>query len=355
MPSLKASDPKKAFLTHANYLRAFIIAINEYAGVSSPRAPFRGVLSGLHARILSQPPYKALAKRPATDDAEIKRLLSLAWATERVMALPAPFAATPLISISNNWTAVQAYYASYQASQALYVARGNQPVTRHDQGQNVFVDQWVTHNRDFGAWSLGADPRNCCNLPSHASLITSTSNLSEPHSATCWTHVYRALRTTRDDLLADRLTDARARKVKDKRREFATEQEARRLAKKRLLKPKTFSAAKLTQSETATVDTKLGTVGFLHYLYRLRTRSNYEDSQMFVDGPNTLDASRTVNDDLRLVVAYTLLLHELHISVVIGAAKLAAMADAWLASAGAPSDPIGLATRRAYLVAPLSA
>lgn len=141
---MKTSDPKKAFLTHANYLRAFVVAIREYAGVS-PLAPFPAVLKALHARILSQPSYQALAKRPATDDAEIKRLLSLAWATERVMALPAQFAATPLISVANNWTAVQAYYASYQGSQALYVARGNQPVTRHDQGQNVFVDQWVSH------------------------------------------------------------------------------------------------------------------------------------------------------------------------------------------------------------------
>lgn len=180
-------------------------------------------------------------------------------------------------------------------------------------------------------------------------MIRATSNLSEPHSTTCWTHAYRSLHTTRDDLLADRLTDARARKVKDRRRDFLAKQEARRLAKKKLLKPKTFSTANLTQSETATVDTKLGTIGFLHYLYRLRTRSNYEDSQMFVDGPNTLGESRAVNNDLRILVAYTLLLHELHVSVLIGPAKLAAMADAWLASAGAPSDTIGLATRRAYL------
>ena len=90
-------------------------------------------------------------------------------------------------------------------------------------------------------------------------------------------------------------------------------------------------------------------IKLLDYLYRLRLRSNYEDSTMFTDGPERTSDSRQVHRSLCRITSATALIHELFIQKLIGPARFDAIADDWLAASGSPARAVGLGSRRELL------
>ena len=69
---------------------------------------------------------------------------------------------------------------------------------------------------------------------------------------------------------------------------------------------------------------------FMNYLYRLRLKTNYEDSNMFTDGPDDERASRYVRNALCCIASGTLLLYELIIRSLVGADTFDGWVDAWI-------------------------
>ncbi len=91
--------------------------------------------------------------------------------------------------------------------------------------------------------------------------------------------------------------------------------------------------------------------GLIHYLYRLRIKTNYVNSAMFTDGPDDESSFALVQRDLRYIAASTLLVNELHVAQLVGAAKVRKWADDWLASnaPAAGTRPFALQLRRHLL------
>jgi hypothetical protein len=89
----------------------------------------------------------------------------------------------------------------------------------------------------------------------------------------------------------------------------------------------------------------------IDYAYRLRIKTNYEDADMFIEGPHDTTSSGWVNRDIVRLAAASLLIAELHIARLIGAQEFAAIADGWLhAHANLPAPlQVGLPIRRHLL------
>lgn len=84
----------------------------------------------------------------------------------------------------------------------------------------------------------------------------------------------------------------------------------------------------------------------IDYLCRLRVKANYLDSTVFTEGPDDVEVSRRVLEELKDISANTLLVDELHIrSLVQG--KLDSIADEWLESRASPPN-VGLLLRREH-------
>ncbi len=85
----------------------------------------------------------------------------------------------------------------------------------------------------------------------------------------------------------------------------------------------------------------------MDYLYRLRIKTNYEDSNMFTDGPDDKGSSISVRNALCIIAGGTLFLHELSISNLVGKPTFIRWAQNW-AEKNLPADAGGLAKRLKY-------
>ncbi len=75
----------------------------------------------------------------------------------------------------------------------------------------------------------------------------------------------------------------------------------------------TFPTSPTRKAEKEDVHRRLRPFGLIDYLYRLRLRSNYEDSAMFIDGPEDEGPSEQVRSDLCLLAGSTSLVCEMYI------------------------------------------
>lgn len=110
-----------------------------------------------------------------------------------------------------------------------------------------------------------------------------------------------------------------------------------------------FRLPRLTKAEKGDVRRRLGPFGLIDYLYRLRLRSNYEDSVMFIDGPEDEGPSERVPSDLCLLAGSTSLSCELYIMRLLGRALFVDWARHWLDRNTAPGLAAGLAERDVLL------
>jgi hypothetical protein len=331
------SGEKETFRTYANYIRAF----TELAGLPSFAIGQRR-LAQLRDRIAGN----AVQVEPQAEPtlAYVRSSLINAWGTEMILNITMTYAQEDeLVGLTNNWAAVQLYYAVYHATQALLLARGYQRPENHPQTQRMFADMWVNRNASLAPWSLGVGSDGIRNGPGR-DVDLGIHPWTACNPATCWDLAAKAIRTTRDDAVVSSMSRLRLERQKELRRAFdARPQRRRRTVAQRVPLPR------LSADDKSRVDRRIRPYTFLDFLYRLRLKTNYEDATVFVDGPESPAEARLVRRDLAFLAAASLLLNELHIELAIGEAAVRGWADSWLQTNHPGGRLLGLARRRELL------
>lgn len=342
---LMVTPEEGSFLTHANYLRALASEAGQASLVSEGKA-----LSALAARVNASP--STADSRPAMIDYDqVQRSLSNAWGTELLLALSGRYVLDDeVIRLANNWAVVQAYYVVYHATQALAVARGFPRPDSHPKTQNQYANFWVNRPLDLSPWALGAAASGWRNCPAGRAIDPAIHGWSGCSRLTQLSIAAKAYRTTRDDAVAEALDRLRERKRAERRRAWAAEEKSRLDKGRKPRKEPPSRKPHLTPADQVSVNGKVPTHSLIHYLYRLRIKTNYVDSAMFTDGPPDETRSAIVHRDLRYIASATLLVHELHVGRLVGLPRLRKWTGDWLASnAPAGGQALGLQIRHSLL------
>jgi hypothetical protein len=334
-----------SFLTHANYLRALASEAGRTMLMSDTKA-----LNGL-ATWVSASVSMADARPASIDHDQVRRSLANAWGTELLLALSGRYAHDDeVLRLANNWAVVQAYYVVYHATQALAVAKGFPRPDSHPKTQNQYLSFWVRRPFDISPWTLGADASGWRNCPTGKTIDPTIHVWTGCSSSTQLSLAAKAYRTTRDDAVAEAVERLREKKRAERRKAWLTEETTRIDKGRKPRKEPTWPKPHLTAAERQGADARVPPHSLIHYLYRLRIKTNYVDSAMFTDGPPDEASSAVVHRDLRYIAAATLLVYELHIGPLVGISRLRRYADDWLASnAPAGGKPVGLQLRRGLL------
>lgn len=337
----------EAFRTHSNYVRAFACI----AGWRFPDDDSDVVLAALSSRIRSSSRFAA-TQRHACDAEAVRSSLHNAWGTEVLLAMAGVYGLPDEITrLSNNWAVVQLYYAVYHAGQALIAAQGGQSPQSHEAARRRFLDLWVNPREPAAVkpLSLAYGYAGPVNAPSGIQLDDTIPNWTSCDAMSCWSLALKALRTTRAEQLSARIDKRRKEKLRERQKQWQQEEEERLANKRSPRKEPTWRRPNLTAAEKDEVDRKLRNYSLIDYLYRLRTRSNYEDVSMFSDGPEDDTVSGRVHGDLTHLTSACLLIHELYMGQCVGTRELALWADEWLASYHVTAAKLGLSARRIFL------
>jgi hypothetical protein len=346
---MTSQDPEGSFRTHANYLRA----LATLAGYRTwpPRQPAK-VLEDQRSTILAAP---SLSDTPqgSPDRGGVRRSLSNAWGTELLLTLSAEYASEDeLARLANNWGSVQAYYVGYHAFQAYLLANGESRPKSHPMTQTMFADRWAGRALDLSPWSFAAGDGVFYNGPSGRSVDLGVHAWTACDETNCWDIGGAALKSTRDDTLREAMKKKREAKKAAARKEWNRVERERLDAGRRPRKTPSFTLPYLSAEEKADIRSKTRRHTALDYLYRLRIKSNYEDSTMFTDGPTDENASRGVHLDLVRLASSVLFLHELHVRERLGLTAMTKIVDDWIGKNMPPNMTLGVAARRDLLVAP---
>ena len=344
-----ASDPVGAFKAHANYLRAFNTLMESYYVPGKFMVSTDRLLEAVSKKVTASRLYDQLNARPTGNGEQglVKNILRNAWGTEFLLASAGDFFSDhdELIRIANNWAVVQAYYASYHVTQALLVARGQPRPSTHAVTQTQYGAFWCRPRVQLPPWSLGLDASGLCNLPPGLTFKPVDHHWEACTPDTCWGLVAFALKGTRKDWVTKRQKEERERKRADAKKAWRKQQRAREETGKHPLQERVSRLPRLEPGEKTAIDLKLRPATLLDYLWRLRCRSNYEDVDMFTEGPEDEIQSSLVHLNLCRITAATLLVNELLIARLIGATTLRTIADEWVSSTGTATAKVGVARR----------
>jgi len=341
---MSKASPIESFRTHKNYLEAFslLAGFKSYTSLDAEDAVFRKIAS--RARELApQPDKKAL------DLKVVRGCLANAWSTELLMSLTSELAAEDeFVRITNNWSAVQAYYVAYHAIQALCVAKGMTRPDTHPKTLKQYNSFWLSKTVDFAPWTVShTDKGFVAALPDGISIDKDISPWTICDYQSSWSLVAKALKTTRDDAVRQATKKARDTKAAKRRREWQEQEDLRlKQGKKPRKQPAGLSTKPtLDADEKDAIDQGVRPHSIVDYLYRLRIRSNYEDSTMFLDGPETKGVSAHVRNNLRQLASSILLIHEKHIESLVGTDVMGDWVSDWISKNVPESVKIGLPLR----------
>lgn len=336
------NDPTEAFRTHANYLRALA-----RLACDSPYSSRGEAYSSIVQRVL------ALNILPVTrisgvDIQQVRTSLENAWGTELLLALGAHVARDEeIIRLSNNWNVVQAYYVFYHVTQAIVVCQGYARPTTHPKTQQLYFQTFPRRNQILAPWTLGFGNNGPVNIPEELTINHRLHSWTTCTDETAWSLACKAFRTTREEMIPDRMRKRRVDKRNRRKKEWAEEEKERLRVGRAPRQLPSFRLPLLTESEKRNVCSKLRPFTLMDYLYRLRIRSNYKDSAMFTDGPEEVGQSEQLREDLLLLSGSVALLAELFISSLIGRNVILQWADNWLERNKAPGWTSDLAERYA--------
>ncbi|MFF9119009.1 hypothetical protein ACF09Y_26025 [Streptomyces massasporeus] len=339
------SEQTRSFRTHASYIRAF----RELA-LGESTLSLEDAVAGLHA---SATPFLFTpdGAARACDRGQLMACLRRAWATARLLEHTHALAEdSEIIRLANSWGAVQTYYVLYGAAQALMVAEGGTRPQSHEPTKRRYVDLWTSRSLQIAPWTLAATSPG-------SRLADGDGILGGPGRALdfdlhpwvawqgeqAWDIAAKALRSTRQLLVDDRLANKRREKLAAKKKQWRVDQEVRMASgRKPAVEPKTV---RLTVAEREAATSAVRPATMADYLYRLRVKANYEDVTVFSDGPSSDHEATEVGADLVALASATLLVHELRIAAIIGMNDLVKAMDAVLLHASGGSTG-GLAYRR---------
>jgi hypothetical protein len=243
-----------------------------------------------------------------------------------------------LIGVSNTWVTVQVYYALYHGTQALLAAHGHKRPESHPKTQRMFLDLWVTTPRELEPWSLGFGGSGVLNGPAGRVLDPLIHSWTGCNQHNCWDLAAKALRTTRDEAVGVAVAKMRDAKHRERRRQFQKDRKGGPI-------PRPL----ITPGEKQKVLADVRPYSLLDFLFRLRIRSNYDESAIFIEGPENSAQSRLLREDLVYLASASMLLTEVHVEQVAGADTVRMWADTWLEKNHPPGRPMGLKRRREFL------
>ncbi|MFC8176678.1 hypothetical protein [Streptomyces sp. NPDC057325] len=344
-PTASDSEQTRSFRTHASYIRAFReLALGEE--IAEPES----AVVRLHASAASILYRQPVPPRPY-DREQLFGCLRRAWATARLLEHTHELAGdSEIIRLANSWGAVQAYYVLYGCAQALMVAEGGARPQAHEPTKRRYVDLWTSRTMQLAPWTLAAAAPG-------TRLADADGFLSGPgrpldlelhpwvswQSEQAWDIAAKALRSTRQILVDDRLSHKRRELLSAKKKAWRADREVRLVSgRPPVPEPK---SARLSAAQKEEVTSATRPVTMADYLYRLRIKANYEDVTMFSNGPTADHEASAVGSDLIALVCATLLVHELRIAALVGRKELIKAMDSALLY-GAADSAGSLAQRR---------
>jgi hypothetical protein len=332
-----------AFVTHANYLRAF--AHLSYSRSESRHHAYRAIVDRvLNSGILPS------SRATDVDRRQIRASLENSWSTELLLTLGEHIVSDEeVIRLSNNWNVVQAYYVIYHSTQAVAVSKIHQRPTTHWKTQQFYYELFPRSRVCLPPWTLAFGYTGPLNIAENVTIDDQLHYWTTCTETTSWSLACKALRTTREETMPERIRKRRENKRVARRRAWQEKEDERLRLNRRPRQVPRFRLPQLTLAEKEDVRRRLRPFGLIDYLYRLRLRSNYEDSAMFIDGPEDEGSSEQVRSDLCLLASSTSLLCELYIMRLLGRALFVDWARHWLDRNTAPGLAVGLAERYVLL------
>ena len=334
------NDSVEAFRTHANYLRALA-----RLACDSPYSSRGEAYSSMVQRVLASN-ILPVTRISEIDLQQVRTSLENAWGTELLLALGAHVARDEeIIRLSNNWNVVQAYYVFYHATQAIVVCKGNARPTTHPKTQQLYFQIFTRSNQSLAPWTLGFGDNGPVNILEELTINHRLHSWTTCTEETAWSLACKAFRTTREEMIPNQMQKKRVDKRNKRKKEWEEEEKERLRAGRAPRQIPKFRLPLLTESEKQNVCIKLRPFTLMDYLYRLRIRSNYEDSAMFTDGPEEEGQSGQVREDLLLLSGSVALLAELFLTRLIGNNTIQQWANNWLERNKAPGWTADLAER----------
>lgn len=324
------SEQTRSFRTHASYIRAF----RELA-LGNSGSPLEETVAGLHA---SATPilFKPGGLPSSCDRDQLLACLRRAWATARLLEHTHALAQdSEIIRLANSWETIQAYYVMYGAAQALMVAQGDTRPQMHEPTKRRYVGLWTSCGLQIAPWTLAAaapgtrladadgilgGPGRALNVDLHPWVAWQGEH--------AWDIAARALRSTRQLLIEERLAKRRQEKLTARKKQWRLDQQACAASgRKPEPEPK---VGRLTTAEREEAAAGFRPTTIADYLFRLRIKANYKDVTVFSDGPTSDSEAAALGADLVALASATLLVHELRIAAIIGSSDLVKSMDAVL-------------------------
>ena len=344
--SPRARNPSGPFKTYANHLCAFASIA---AGNASKRTD---ALRNAQERARASG-FLPSARCQNANLEQAQSSLQHAWGTELLMVMSERFLdADEMVRLSNNWSVVQAYYVIYHATQAMVVANGNQRPETHQKTQKQFYSLFAGRGFGLEPWTMAFGHGGPLNVPPNMSVDDGVHSWTSCSATNRWNLAFKALRTARNDTLPAQEQDARERKRNQKRNLWRTEEHSRISAGRKPRREPAFQLMRLTADEKEAVRRTHRPFTLIDFLYRLRIRTNYEDSSMFTDGPDRVGQSEAVRNDLHELVATSLLVAELHIRPLVGATQFDNWVSTWINANARFNPPSGVAERTPFHAIP---
>jgi hypothetical protein len=291
------TDEELTFRTYRGYLQAMRMGI----GLLCPHDD--GLLPGVAAAV-SGGGWQARTPIGRTFPERAGQYLRNAWATEVLLNAPRAVGGAELITFANHWAVVQAYYAVFEALNAVVLTGGsaNPPATHASMlrwaayqlgtAASPFPEPWTCRVTGAPGYRFEGFPSGWTRSP--------VSNIANVSTFDCFDRIAQALKTTRDH------------QIEEKRSSWIRELRTRRGTPRRTLPRAVLEARATAMAPTTLFD----------LLYRLLIRSNYQEADAFLRGALSSADAESFHRALCDIVAATLLVIEIQLAHQVGAAAL---------------------------------
>lgn len=338
-------NSKETFKAHSNYIKAFNLLVHD--PISSGCLNLYEHLNNRIIQATALPP----ARNSSINIDQVRSSLHSAWGTETLLLMTKRIIQEDeLLRLSNNWSSIQVYYIFYHCTQALHVAKGhpNRPES-HPATQNLFYDYWASRSICLPPWSLALGHSGAINVHPMITPDTSIHVWTACDASNAWSLALKSLMTTRRESLEEHFKKQRENKRRQNRRAWEQSVNSRLPRASRSRQTPIFCLPRLSIEEKANINEHLRPYTIMDYLYRLRLKTNYKDSNMFSDGPEDDNSSRYIRNALCRIANGTLFLHEMAIRNLVGRNIFLSWIDDWIRRYLPQNALTGLAFRRRYL------
>lgn len=302
-PTAEEEELVRRFTVNRHYLQAIAAFLRHTYGKGER------VFDGLQTAVAVHPAYMRVKGGAQTSD-DVRRYLTLAWASEIQLALPAAMQNESIVAYANAWAPVHSYYSVYGGLQAWFAANGLGGTANDHTATLKSIASMIRDRSLFPEpWSLLAigcpmrGEKEYLNVPTGADPGGKVEVLSAPApfgaDPTFWPRYGTWLRSTREARL-------RAREDEWKRRNAG--------------------AKNIRKSERTKIANNVAPTSLFDCFWRLRIKSNYGDIDPYLVTRISEDEHVAFNQALRRVTATTMGLLELYVMRRIGRANYAEIA-----------------------------